>query len=232
MKTYRVTYRGNASRFQNFETVVMANSKREAVETVYQQRLYENYFPQDDGTILDCDGNELAGPDDTMIEYDGGYFLAIDPEKIFIGAFGQKYTLDVLPREDVEYSIREAEANPRALFSELFDAAVWMQGYKVTAYMNVSTGEVEVFGFLGNTRLQQEAHLVELVNIAYPYDEGLSVEDLLSPEEIAALDPDEDVWSHINDLDDLDERIKDAYVYHFESFDWDRIHDRLNEIYR
>ncbi|HEV8053076.1 MAG TPA: hypothetical protein VGP47_11330 [Parachlamydiaceae bacterium] len=74
MKTYTVTYSGNSSRFKNFETQVNATSEREAVENVYQSIMDENYFPQEDGTILDCDGNEIATADDTTIEYDGGCF--------------------------------------------------------------------------------------------------------------------------------------------------------------
>lgn len=76
MKTYKVTYSGNASNFKNFESTVLANSEREAVEMVYQQVLDANYFPQKDGSILDCDGNEIATPTDSIIEYDGGAFGA------------------------------------------------------------------------------------------------------------------------------------------------------------
>jgi len=76
METYKVTYSGNASRFRNFESEVNANSEREAVEKVYQQVMDENYFPQEDGSILDCDGNEVATANDTVIEYDGGCFSA------------------------------------------------------------------------------------------------------------------------------------------------------------
>lgn len=76
MNTYKVTYSGNATKFRNFESEVNANSEREAVEKVYQKILDNDYFPQEDGTILDCDGNEIANATDTMIEYDGGYFSA------------------------------------------------------------------------------------------------------------------------------------------------------------
>jgi hypothetical protein len=76
MKPYKVTYNGNASRFRNFETLTNAHSEREAVEKVYQQVMDENYFPQEDGSILDCDGNTIASADDTTIEYDGGCFSA------------------------------------------------------------------------------------------------------------------------------------------------------------
>ena len=76
MKTYKVTYNGNASRFINFETEVTANSEREAVEDVYSQYCDQNYFPQEDNSIQDCDGHIIASPTDDVIEYDGGNFIA------------------------------------------------------------------------------------------------------------------------------------------------------------
>jgi hypothetical protein len=76
MKTYNVTYSGVTTRFRNFEVEVNANSDREAVESVYADYLAENYFPEEDGTIRDCDGNIIAEPEDDRIEYDGGCFEA------------------------------------------------------------------------------------------------------------------------------------------------------------
>ena len=76
MNTYKVTYQGNSTRFNNFEVEVNAESEREAVESVFSDYLNDNYFPQDDGTILDCDGDTLAEADDDTIDYDGGYFSA------------------------------------------------------------------------------------------------------------------------------------------------------------
>ena len=76
MNKYKVTYSGNASRFRNFSSEVNANSEREAVEKVYQQVMDENYFPQEDGSVKDCDGNTIAEATDDTIEYDGGYFSA------------------------------------------------------------------------------------------------------------------------------------------------------------
>ena len=80
MKQYKVTYSGNSTRFSNFEDIVLADTEREAVEKVYGEYLDSNYFPQDDGSIKDCDGNTIAEADDTTIEYDGGCFSA---EEIF-----------------------------------------------------------------------------------------------------------------------------------------------------
>ena len=44
MKTYKVTYSGNANRFRKFSVEVYATSEREAVETVFQQVIDEKYF--------------------------------------------------------------------------------------------------------------------------------------------------------------------------------------------
>jgi hypothetical protein len=82
MKEYKVTYSGNATRFKNFEVSVWANSEREAVEIAYSQILDNSYFPQEDGNILDCNGNEVATANDTVIEYDGGCFSAEESEEI------------------------------------------------------------------------------------------------------------------------------------------------------
>ena len=76
MKTYKVTYNGNSSRFSNFEMLTNANSEREAVEDVYAERFDTNYFPQPDGSIDDCDGHTIADANDDTIEFDGGYFSA------------------------------------------------------------------------------------------------------------------------------------------------------------
>lgn len=74
--TYRVTYNGNILRFKDFEEDVEAYSAREAVEKVYSYYCDDDYFPQDDGSILDCDGNMIADADGDRIRYDGGFFEA------------------------------------------------------------------------------------------------------------------------------------------------------------
>ena len=76
MKNYLVTYRGNATRLKNFKREVSANSDREAVIEIYSRYFYDNYFPQEDGSIKDCDGHTIADADDNTIEYDGGCFSA------------------------------------------------------------------------------------------------------------------------------------------------------------
>ena len=83
MKTYKVTYSGNASKFKNFEDIILADSEREAVEDAYGSYLDSNYFPQEDGSIQDCDGNTIAEANDDTIEYDGGCFSAEEIEEEF-----------------------------------------------------------------------------------------------------------------------------------------------------
>ncbi len=38
--------------------------------------LDDQHFPQEDGSIFDCSGNQVATADDNTIEYDGGSFYA------------------------------------------------------------------------------------------------------------------------------------------------------------
>lgn len=80
MKTYKVTYSGNCFKLRNFETIINANSEREAVEIAYAERMDYNYFPQEDGSIKDCDGEIIATPHSDMIDYDGGVFKAEEIE--------------------------------------------------------------------------------------------------------------------------------------------------------
>lgn len=74
MKTYTVIYTGNSSRFTGFEEEVTALNERDAVETVYKSLMPDNYFPQEDGSIQDSDGFDIAGTCDSYIHFDGGYF--------------------------------------------------------------------------------------------------------------------------------------------------------------
>lgn len=76
METFLVTYSGNSRRFKNLQKKIGALTEREAVEKVYQEVLDSNFFPQDDGTIVDTDGEVIARPDDVTIDYDGGCFSA------------------------------------------------------------------------------------------------------------------------------------------------------------
>ena len=76
MKTYKVCYDGNASKMKGLVEEINANTIREAVENIYKKYLDSNYFPQEDGTILDCGGDVICEKNDEQIYYDGGYFCA------------------------------------------------------------------------------------------------------------------------------------------------------------
>jgi hypothetical protein len=76
MKKYKVKYQGYNSRFRNLERLVQAETERDAVEKVFNMVMPDNYWPTDDGRILDCDGYELASATDSVILYDGGTFKA------------------------------------------------------------------------------------------------------------------------------------------------------------
>lgn len=83
-KCYQVQYSGNATRFKGFNEMVLAKTKREAVQRVYRVFCDSDYFPQTDGTINDADGNQVATSDDSVIYYDGGFFYAEIYEEFFI----------------------------------------------------------------------------------------------------------------------------------------------------
>ena len=76
MTTFKITYNGNSPRFNNLNYEINAKTEREAVEQFYANVLNDNYYPQEDGTIYDQDGIQIAAPDDVTIKYDGGYFEA------------------------------------------------------------------------------------------------------------------------------------------------------------
>lgn len=76
MKTYTITYTGNATAFKKLNATIQAESKRDAVEQFYSSALDHNYFPQEDGSIHDNSGNLIAEAHDSSIEFDGGSFIA------------------------------------------------------------------------------------------------------------------------------------------------------------
>ena len=86
MKTYKVTYKGASRKFRKLRGLVRAENERQAVEDVYAKVLQENYFPQDDGSIKDCDGVTIATTHSDTIEYDGGYFSAEEQYPRFTAA--------------------------------------------------------------------------------------------------------------------------------------------------
>ena len=92
MKTFKITYDGFASRFKHLNTIVEAESEREAVEEFYASKLPDEYFPDGDGDVYDSEGMLIALPNAPYFHYDGGCFSAtevdadfkepFDPEKL------------------------------------------------------------------------------------------------------------------------------------------------------
>ena len=76
MKTYNVKYNGNSARLSSLSETVSASSEREAVIKVYASTMDYNYFPQEDGTVQDLDGEVICNLSDESIWFDGGYFYA------------------------------------------------------------------------------------------------------------------------------------------------------------
>lgn len=101
MNTYKVTYSGVSLKFKNLELTINAESERGAVETIFKQVMGHNYFPQEDGSILDCDGDEIASATDTVIEHDGGYFTAelLDDENDTNEIVTQEFSIHKLHEE-------------------------------------------------------------------------------------------------------------------------------------
>lgn len=62
--------------------------------------------------------------------------------------------------------------------------------------------------------MQRSAHLVNMFQLSHPADEGLEVGDFLSYEEIEALPEDAEVWEHINNLPDFQDRLREA-IQHY-----------------
>lgn len=73
---YKVAYKGNATRFKDFNEMVLANTERDAVQRIYRVICDTDYFPDGQGNVFDCDGNIIATPESNTIEYDNGYFYA------------------------------------------------------------------------------------------------------------------------------------------------------------
>jgi len=76
MKRYKVTYKGNATKFKGFEKVIAASSKRDAVEKVYARFCGDDYWPDEYGNIYDSDRNLVGSPSYNTIDFDGGEFMA------------------------------------------------------------------------------------------------------------------------------------------------------------
>lgn len=78
MKTFAVKYQGNSSisALKNFNVAVDAESKKDAVISVYKDWFDYGFFPDDNGNILDMDGEIIMYAGDDRIKKDGGWFYA------------------------------------------------------------------------------------------------------------------------------------------------------------
>jgi hypothetical protein len=75
---YKVIYTGSVERYKNKFSIELATSERDAVRQSYARVHDRDYFPQDDGTVLDCDGNIIQNKTEDTIHYDGGYYIAFE----------------------------------------------------------------------------------------------------------------------------------------------------------
>jgi hypothetical protein len=75
---YKVIYTGSVERYKNRFSIELATDEREAVRQSYARVHDLDYFPQDDGTVLDCDGNIIQNKTEDTIYYDGGYYIAFE----------------------------------------------------------------------------------------------------------------------------------------------------------
>ena len=96
MKTFKITYDGNASRFKHLNARVEAESEREAVEEFYASKLPDNYFPDEYGDVYDSDGMLIAQPEDAYFCYDGGFFSATEVDADFQETFDSDKVLKEL----------------------------------------------------------------------------------------------------------------------------------------
>lgn len=96
MKTFKISYDGNASRFKQLNAIVEAESEREAVEEFYASKLPDNYFPDENGDVYDSEGDWVAESGDTYFCYDGGYFSATEVDADFQETFDSDKVLKEL----------------------------------------------------------------------------------------------------------------------------------------
>lgn len=81
MNNYKIQYNGNSrefkTKFANGEYIYIAASKREAVEEFFRTENDSEYYPQEDGSIINASGNLVADADSDTFRYDGGNFFAV-----------------------------------------------------------------------------------------------------------------------------------------------------------
>ena len=104
-----------------------------------------------------------------------------------------------------------------------------VKGTRTEALFNIESCEVEYHTFIGNSDLQQRAHLIELYSIEGSAEEGLSIDDFLNEDEIEEAG--DYPWEYIENLEDYEKRLFDAYVFHWSGFNEASIRERISEIY-
>lgn len=147
-------------------------------------------------------------------------------KKNFLAMFGKTYKLYVLKKDRV-CDIIDYEINEEEVLEKLIDKHV--NGTRTEALLNVETGKVEYYSFIGNTDLQQKGHFIELYNISGNIEDYLDIDDFLNEEEInkAVICP----WDFIHDLDDYEDRLLSIWKTYFRGFNENYIKEQINKIY-
>jgi hypothetical protein len=78
MKKFQIVYTGNAMKGKRLSgEIIEALNARDAIRDFYQMYFDFDFFPQDDGSIENANGEVIAEADDAnRIAYDGGFFYA------------------------------------------------------------------------------------------------------------------------------------------------------------
>lgn len=145
-------------------------------------------------------------------------------EKTFREEFGDFYTMKVLPKEEVLKRLENLSVSE--IIKSLIENHVGDETY---ALFNIGSGEIEVHSFLGNSYLQRSSHLLAIMSVKGSLEEHLSIEDFLSQDEMQSIKG--DVWHHIRNLDDYEERLVDAHIFYSKPLDLEEIKERLDNIY-
>jgi len=147
-------------------------------------------------------------------------------KKTFLGVFGNRYELEIASREKV-CNVLDYQLDQEEVLQKLLGKHV--KGTRTEALFNIESCEVEYHTFIGNSDLQQRAHLIELYSIEGSAEEGLSIDDFLNEDEIEEAG--DYPWEYIENLEDYEKRLFDAYVFHWSGFNEASIRERISEIY-
>jgi hypothetical protein len=73
---FKVIYTGSVERYKNDFSIELATDERDATRQSYARVHEQDYFPQDDGTVKDCDGNIIQDLTEDTIYFENGYYIA------------------------------------------------------------------------------------------------------------------------------------------------------------